>query len=259
MIRTSRLAHLAAVTAIAAGSVTLSATAAHAATTYKVSGTDGTLAEQSIPYVNNVAGWLHEGDSVQVACQINNGGQDLGDGGTFTWQQSRTWDQLTNGTWVYDHFITTPAQGSDGYSPGVPHCTNTSNLDPSKYPWSVGPDQWVDDTHGYWAGECVSFAAWAIRTDGLPHTKSPDFLGNADMWHGAYSTSTPAVGEIAQWDDNHNGAGGSGHVAYVAAVNSNGTIKVYEYNWTDSYDGYTLHRLSIRTIPASDPSRYLHF
>ena len=101
--------------------------------------------------------------------------------------------------------------------------------------------------------------ALAIRSDGLPHAKSPDFLGNANQWTGASSSSAPHVGDIAQWDPNVNGAGSAGHVAYVAAVNSDSTITVDEYNWLDSYDNYTGHALSIRTIPASAPSRYLRF
>ena len=83
--------------------------------------------------------------------------------------------------------------------------------------------------------------------------------GTTTQWHGASSSSSPHVGDIAQWDANVNLAGGAGHVAYVAAVNSDGTIKVYEYNWIDSYDGYVGHRLSIRTISAGTPSRYLRF
>ena len=246
------------VVAAAAAAVALAAPA-DAATAYRVSGTDGTLAEQSQPATNHFVKWLHEGDTVNVTCQVNDGGQDLGDGGTFPWQQSRTWDHLTDGNWVYDHFITTPPQGPDGYSPGIPHCNTGSGLNPNNYPWRVGPDQWVDDQHGYYEGECVSFAAWAVRSDGRPHSKSPDFLGNAYQWHGASSTSAPAVGEVAQWDPNVNGAGGNGHVAYVAAVNSDGTIVVDEYNWLDSYDGYVAHRLSVRTISAQAPSRYLRF
>ena len=150
------------VLAIAVGSLAATTVSADAATAYKVQGTDGTLAEQSQPATNHFVKWLHEGDTVQVVCQVNNGGTDTGDGGNFPWQSSRTWDQLTDGNWVYDHFITTQAQGTDGYSPGVAHCAQAS-LNPANYPWRVGPSQWVDDGHGYYEGECVSFAAWAIR------------------------------------------------------------------------------------------------
>jgi surface antigen len=218
---------------------------------YKVSGTDGTLAVQQTPKVDNVSRWLNEGATVGVVCQTNNGGTDPYDG-----LGSHTWDYIAGGGWVYDHYITTPPQDANGWSPGVRHCgagsPSTSSLNPNNYPWPT-QDGWFADGHGYYEGECVSFAAWAIRADGMPHSKSPDYLGNADMWHGAYVDSSPHAGDVAQWDDNHNGAGSLGHVAYVAAVNSDGTIKVYEYNWGN------FHRLNIRTISAGTPSRYLHF
>lgn len=125
-----------------------------------------------------------------------------------------------------------------------------SGLNPYRYPYSRGPHL---DGHGYSAGECVSFAAWAVRNDGLRHRKSPDHLGNADNWRGAQIDYRPRVGDIAQWWDGHDGAGRVGHVAYVAGVHNNGTITVYEYNWG------RYHHLNIRTISARTPSRYLHF
>ncbi|OLE29557.1 MAG: hypothetical protein AUG44_03645 [Actinobacteria bacterium 13_1_20CM_3_71_11] len=92
-----------------------------------------------------------------------------------------------------------------------------------------------------------------MRTDGRAHTKSPDFMGNASAWTGAYVDATPHAGDVAQWDPGHNGAGSAGHVAYVAAVNSDGSVTVNEYNWGN------FHRLNVRTFPANTPSRYLHF
>lgn len=153
-----------------------------------------------------------------------------------------------------DHFVTTPARDANGWSPGVRHCDPQpgSPLNPNAYPWPR-QDGWITDGHGYYEGECTSFAAWAVRSDGLRHATSPDWLGNADMWHGASVDPSPHAGDVAQWDDNHHQAGSMGHVAYVAAVYYNGTIKVEEYNWGN------FHRLSIRTISASEPSRYLLF
>ena len=58
---------------------------------------------------------------------------------------------------------------------------------------------------------------------------------------------------VAQWDAGRNGAGSVGHVAYVTAVNTNGTVTVAEYNWGN------FHRLNTRTITVNTPSRYLHF
>jgi hypothetical protein len=116
---------------LAAGAAALAfASPANAATNgawYRVSGTDGWLTVQSQPATGHQDGWsIREGGSVYVLCQVNNGGTDVGDGGYFSWQYSRTWDEivLPDSTigWVYDHFITTPPQGADGYSPGVQHC-----------------------------------------------------------------------------------------------------------------------------------------
>ncbi|MBV9383874.1 MAG: CHAP domain-containing protein [Streptosporangiaceae bacterium] len=244
---------MAATAGIAAGSLAwsagIAAGPADAATTYHVQGTTGSLAVQSQPAVDHVTGWLANGAAVQVVCQINNGGTDPYDGLT-----SRTWDELTSGNWVYDWYVSTPRQGSDGFSPGVPHCDAATGLNPYNYPWPYPQSAtWVADGHGYWEGECTSFAAWAIRADGRPHRKSPDWLGDASMWTGSYSESTPHVGDIAQWDPWHNQAFGGGHVAYVAAVYPNGTIKVYEYNWGN------FHQFNIRVISSGAPSRYLHF
>jgi surface antigen len=212
------------------------------------------LYEHGSPNIDSpITGALPNGTAIEAICQVN-GTTDHFDGLGYT-----VWDKLDNGNYIYDgKFVSSPG---DGFHIVLHDCnTGSSSLNPGNYPWSVGPNTYISDGHGYYQGECVSFAAWAIRSDGRPHSKSPDFLGNANQWTGAYTDPTPQVGDIAQWDPNVHGAGGAGHVAYVAAVNGDGTITVDEYNWLDSYDGYVGHRLSVRTnIQASDPSRYLHF
>ncbi len=109
------------------------------------------------------------------------------------------------------------------------------------------------DTYGpYWAstagradgvdpwlfkwGECVSYAAWMVRTIS-PHK---DFVNN---WHGAHfgnaqewaaaarqakitTDKKPAAGAVAQ-----RMSGTYGHVAYITKVNANGTFDVNEYNF----------------------------
>lgn len=239
---------------------------------YNVRWTDGTLAVQTVPQVGHVTARVREGAVIGVICQINDGGTD-----PYDHLSSRTWDLTTAGGWVYDHYVTTPAQDASGWSPGVRHCaegatsssktngvqsptvrrylttntTRTAPVTPGAYPWPA-QDAWVADGHGYYEGECTSFAAWAVRSDGLHHTTSPDWLGNAGQWH-APTDDAPHAGDVAQWDGDHNGAGSNGHVAYVAAVYGNGTIKIEEYNWGN------FHRLNTRTIPASEPSRFLRF
>jgi len=210
--------------------------------------TGAKLAVQRTPKSGNTLRSIANGTTVAVICQVNNGGTT--DGKTST-----TWNAIAGGGWVYNAYLNTPAAGADGYSPGIRHCgaaSATSTYNAASYPWA-NQDGWVSDGHGYYQSECVSFAAWAVRTDGLAHTKSPDFMGNANLWTGAYVDATPHVGDVAQWDGGRNGAGSVGHVAYVVAVNADGSVLVNEYNW----GGF--HRFNARTIAANVPSRYLHF
>jgi surface antigen len=214
---------------------------------YAVSGAKVTV--QKTPKTGNTLRSIANGTKIGVICQVTNGGTVVG-------QTSTTWTAISGGGWIYDSYLTTPVQGSDGYSPGIRHCgaaaRQESTFTASAYPWPT-QDGWVLDGHGYYQGECVSFAAWAVRTDGRAHTKLPDFMGNANQWTGTTVNTTPQVGDVAQWDGGRNGAGSAGHVAYVTAVNTNGTVTVAEYNWGN------FHRLNTRTIPVTTPSRYLHF
>ncbi|HKT02790.1 MAG TPA: CHAP domain-containing protein [Rugosimonospora sp.] len=202
--------------------------------------------------------------TIGVICQTTSGGTMRGSG-------SHTWVAVTGGGWVYAPQAKLRT-GGGGVIAGLRRCgatqvvsaaqppapapavttIATSKLNPNLYPWH-GQLGWAGDGYGYWQAECVSFAAWAVRSDGLPHTASTEWLGNANQWHGAYVDSTPHVGDVAQWDAYRNGAGSVGHVAYVAAVNSNGSVLLWEYNW----DGF--HNFHTRTVAANVPSRYLHF
>lgn len=209
----------------------------------------------------NVHGTLSYGTSVKIPCY------EYGTTVTATWPNGVTvttnvWDGIADGTgesnglYVSDAWVNT----GDNTASAVPACHNIA-ANPYNYPWpNVDPNTYIADGHGYYEGECTSFAAWEERADYYPILKSPDWLGNADSWTGVSATSMPHVGDVAQWDPYRNGAGGNGHVAYVHTVNYDaGTIEIYEYNALDSFNGYTGHRLSIRTISWSAPSRYLQF
>jgi surface antigen len=225
---------------------------------YRLRAHSGTVAVQRKPRTKNVVRRVSNRYPVNVVCQINNGGRVPG-------YRSHTWLALAGGGWVFAPLVRIRL-GGKGFAAGLRHCgaarppsappppppPSSSALNPADYPWPT-QDGWVGDGHGYYQGECVSFAAWAVRTDGRDHTASPDNLGNAADWTGAYVDPTPHEGDVAQWDAGHDGAGSAGHVAYVAAVNSDGTVRVWEYNWG------TFHRLNARTISAATPSRYLRF
>ncbi|MER6358650.1 CHAP domain-containing protein [Streptomyces sp. NPDC001634] len=140
-----------------------------------------------------------------------------------------------------------------------PRNTSLAAVNPAACPWKGASGPRKFDGHGYYKGSCASFAAWAIRTDGRHHRRSPDFLGVAGDWTGAATSAVPHVGDIAQWDPGVHGFGSEGHVAYVVAVGHDGTVTLHEYGYRSAYNDFRPGSLSIRSTSASDPSRYLRF
>ena len=105
------------------------------------------------------------------------------------------------------------------------------------YPYANStPD--VPDPWGFLTRECTSYAAWKFNAMGNPWYRGsgPAGYGNASNWgalasrQGYAMGSSPRAGAIIFW-----GAGPYtspyGHVAYVEAVNGDGTIDISEYNW----------------------------
>jgi surface antigen len=140
------------------------------------------------------------------------------------------------------------------------------------YPYPTADPNAVDPWNFYYR-QCTSFAAWRIRT----RTRATSFTnqyagvarwGNATSWDDAARSAgaqaagvrlyaQPAVGRIAQWEAGYHGAAGTfGHVAYVAAVYSDGSILVEEYNYSTSL-GYDTRRI----YPGSNrwPSVFIEF
>lgn len=112
-----------------------------------------------------------------------------------------------------------PVAGVDDYGP---------------YWASKGKYEGLDEWAFYW-GECVSYAAFAVRT----YTSHKDFVnnwrgvhfGNAKEWDeaarklGIRVDQTPTVGAVVQHSRN-----AYGHVAYIVAVHADGTFDINEYN-----------------------------
>lgn len=107
--------------------------------------------------------------------------------------------------------------------------------------WAYAPINAYVDEWGLYSRQCVSYVAWKIWNTGryVPHFAG---AGNANQWpstaarHGIPSGSTPRVGSAAVMM-----AGYYGHVMYVEAVHSDGTITVSDYNfaWDGLYRQYT--------------------
>jgi hypothetical protein len=266
------LARIATASAVLGGVVVIAANPAQAATTYYVQGTDGSLAVQSWPYVNHVVGWLGEGAAVHVVCQINTGGTDPYDN-----LNSRTWDLLTSGNWVYDWYVSTPVQGSDGYSPGVPHCGLTNAIGVPGLP--IGGIQ----AYGYTAGPLFKDGFGftnANRAESLASAEASGFcqdlvMANTDfswLWpdinyvarwpgdawsNGRTVTSYPIVGAVVvfrpgnhYWSSTHYWNYGDGHVAMVVAVDSI-SYTVAEFNF--NLGGGGRYIMDFRRIPWPDP------
>jgi surface antigen len=89
------------------------------------------------------------------------------------------------------------------------------------------------DPWRFYNRECTSFVAWRMNSrNGVAFSNymRGGHWGNANHWHanavalGYPVNTTPAVGAIAVWD------AGSGHVAWVAAVNPDGSALIEQYN-----------------------------
>ena len=117
------------------------------------------------------------------------------------------------------------------------------------------------DPWNYYYREATSFCAWRLNnTNGISFNNKykGKAFGNAAQWYDAAVSAgitvnkTPALGAVAVWKANINGAGQYGHVAWVCAV-SGSNVTVEEYNWG------TAGKYNKRTIAASNPSGYIHF
>ncbi len=106
------------------------------------------------------------------------------------------------------------------------------------YPWANAP--WpnsISDPWGMYKRQCVSYTAWKVSNSGryMPYWGG---RGNAKQWDdnaraaGIPVDTNPRVGDVAV-----SNAGTYGHVMYVEAVHSDGTISISQYNanWTGTY------------------------
>ena len=184
-------------------------------------------------------GWFSSNEAVRVLCtaagQTHNG--------------SSAWF-FTKGYWLHSTRLKDNPNGN-GYSTCRGH-TRPGGLR-NDYPYSgqtSGVDPW-----NFYKGQCTSFVAWRLndRTNVAFHNYYRGVRwGNAYNWDNAARSagitvnSTPRVGAVAQTDD------GSGHVAWVAAVHSDGDVTVEEYNYNNP-TAYGYRKVS------SSRFVYLHF
>ncbi len=145
--------------------------------------------------------------------------------------------------------------GGGGYPWGLAPCIHTGVVDGPcyNYDWGVGGNPWNWSTGGYGFRNCTDWVAYRVR---VANGYVPSGLGNAKTWddrapsYGFVVSSTPREGAAAV-----SNSGFYGHVMYVEAVNSNGSIVVSDYNraGTGKYD---MNELSAAT---ASNLRYVYF
>lgn len=170
------------------------------------------------------AGTLAGGSRVTITC-TSRGQSVSGEYGT-----SAVWDKLASGYWVADANVYT---GTDRQA--ARPCVFDDY--PYKSASTSGVDPW-----NFYNRQCTSFAAWRINWNGTSTGKVftnwylGEHFGNAHLWDDAARAAgvpiyaNPAVGRIAQWNGGVGGMSSLGHVAYVAAVYSDGSFLAEEYN-----------------------------
>jgi surface antigen len=204
---------------------------------------DPALNERSGPSTSApIIGSLPYHSGVFIACQTTGSAVN----------GSVIWDHLTNGAYVSDWYVSTPAVGA--FSAGLARCGTPT---PSPAP-SARLGLTAEGDQGY-PGQCTWWA------DNEFHAYSgvwPDFVwsvdsGNARYWaenaaHNGWSvTSTPEPNSIAVFQPGENGAFSEGHVAWVTAVDGN-QITISEMNGTAGP-----YRVDLRTIVPSSGVRYI--
>lgn len=132
-----------------------------------------------------------------------------------------------------------------------PTTTGTTYAATNNYPYkgaSTGVDPW-----NFYKGQCTSWAAWAVRDRlgiAFHNYYKNVHWGNAHNWDNAARAagipvySTPKAGDIAVRN-----SGTYGHVAFVRAVNSDGSFWIEEYNYV-APDTYA-HRKTTRGTSSS--------
>lgn len=116
--------------------------------------------------------------------------------------------------------------------------SSVSAVNGAAYPWANAP--WpndIPDPWGMYQRQCVSYTAWKVAASGR-HMPYWGGVGNAKQWDdnaraaGIPTDGSPRVGDVAVRN-----AGTYGHVMYVDAVNSDGSIDISQYNanWDGRY------------------------
>lgn len=147
-----------------------------------------------------------------------------------------TWNRLTNGNWIHDHYLNTPANGTKAWVSGA---NNDSNDNPRAYflptiglprttasilgrTQASGATFWAEthlgvNEYGEYGGWCLAFClnAWRWGVDRTDVKSASTALANWQRIGSSYKhagDANPPAGALAYWTT----TGTAGHVAFSA-------------------------------------------
>lgn len=210
-------------------------------------------------------GTIAGGTQVWITCQA------YGTTHTGPWGTTNIWDKLSTGAWITDAYVYTGKSGlvaplcgsttpTSGITAGVRGDNYPYRTDPAVFdPYGCSVDDWA-----FCKRNCTSFVAYRLRSVngiafhnryGSTTTSASDRWSHAMYWAdrarslGYTVNRTPRVGAIAQWVKSTSRP--YGHVAWVAAVSSDGssvTIEEYNYNYKGTYRWQTIATSSVNNF-----------
>lgn len=165
------------------------------------------------------------------------------------------------------------AQAAYARSHGVSYYGTSGN---GGYPnrWANAAQDTILDDWGMWNRECVSYVAWKVNATGhyMPRWgglyDGRHLGGNAYRWiHNADVDNIPRTGSppsswrsgVAVVWDAYDGVGPVGHVAYLEAVNSDGSIEVSQYNFFSRSLGHGKFSRMHLSASAANQLDYIYF
>jgi surface antigen len=168
----------------------------------------------------------------------------------------RGWSEYASGSSEYASY-TMNGTLQPGPGPGA-GCYRGDEYPYASQPYGIYTSAYVDPWSFYYR-QCTSFVAWRLNQNGIKFSNGykGQHFGNANTWDEAANAAgvrvdhTASRGAVAQWN-----SGAAGHVAYVASVNTDGTITLEDYNYNVSSNPGTYSR---RTVAPSTVENFIHF
>jgi uncharacterized protein YraI len=182
---------------------------------------------------------LPRGTNISIVCQVQNGTSVGG---------SRTWDRLSDGTWVSDYWTNTPSYNS--YIPGIGDC-GSSGGGSTSIPGASSAISWARARVGStaWEGWCERFVANAYGRSTAGFASAKAHWNDAVARGRARTDRNPPAGALVFWNSWYQGVNyghvgislGSGNVIATSVYGRVGTTSLGHFanylGWVSPYFG----------------------